>query len=959
MRKRRYSLSIHITSLFLILTTLVGSVLIAISYRHAQELLSGSAKELSEENSRQLESTFQLKTGPVLTTLDFLAVNQVVENNTSPQKAKRLLSSISLIFTRNPGLVALYYANQDGDLTLFRAMRSNNDRNQFSAPDKASLMINQTRVDGTNNFYFLDGRFRVLLTRKEDNNEFDPRVRPWFTNADIDGEIRLTEPYFFYFLKTNGVTFSRRSANGHSVVGADFTLDSLSAQIGQLGYSKSSKLVLFDNQFRVLAHHQGGMPLDASQDETREALEQSIFDVVLERSSSQILYEKAHFDGIDWSITLTPVSLNQYTRILLAEATPQQDLLQNLLSLRDKQVKVALSLLAVSFVVVWVVAQRLAQPLQQLMLQTDSIARFDFKKTRYSKSLIKEVANLTTSIELMEHTLHDLLRLLRDTASNQDFSVLAKTITHQSYLVTKAETIVLYTRDSVDSDYEVAANHAIIPFKIDINTFLHSTAWIQKDLSKGDVLHFNRNDNSVAQYRDILYNSDFYFFPLLNRRQELVGILLLGYERAITPEQSDKHAFLKELLSFAEIAKENIDKIRQQKEMLNAFVELIASAIDTKSPYTGSHCQRVPKLTEMLTKAAHDDREYFPLFAMQDSDWESLYLASWLHDCGKVTTPEYVIDKATKLETIYDRIHEVRMRFELLKVQAEADYWQKLYHNEDDPTALKQQLARRCRELDEDFAFVAECNLGSEEMSEQSIERLDKIAQHQWKRTLDDQMGVSWVEKQRAGTPVSLPVMEPLLANKTVHQIAWPEGGHPQDVWQEQFCLQPSKLKYNRGELYNLSIKHGTLNAEERFIINDHIIQTITMLNHLPYPDHLKQVPEIACGHHERVDGQGYPRGLAEHQLSIPARVMAIADVFEALTSSDRPYKKAKDLTESIEIMTHMATSGHIDPTLYLIFLEKRLDQEYAALFLSDEQITTFDREAHIRTIREYLKSHF
>ncbi|EGA68804.1 chemotactic transducer-related protein [Vibrio sinaloensis DSM 21326] len=959
MRKRRYSLSIHITSLFLILTTLVGSILIAISYRHAQELLAGSAKELSEENSRQLESTFQLKTGPVLTTLDFLAVSQVVEDNTPPQKAKRLLSSVSLIFERNPGLVALYYANQNGDLTLFRAMRSNNDRNQFSAPDKASLMINQTRVDGSNDFYFLDGSFRLLATRNEGNNEFDPRVRPWFINADLDGEIRLTEPYFFYFLKTNGVTFSRRSADGNSVIGADFTLDSLSEQIGQLGYSENSKLVLFDNQFRVLAHHQGGVTLNAQQDETRQALELGIFDVILDRSSSQILYEKAHFDGIDWSITLTPVSLNKHTRILLAEATPQQDLLQNLLSLRDKQVKVALSLLVMSFVVVWFVAQRLAQPLQQLMQQTDSIARFDFKKTRYSKSLIKEVANLTTSIELMEHTLHDLLRLLRDTASNQDFSVLARTITHQSYLVTKAETIVLYTRDSLDSDYDVAANHAIIPFKIDINQFLESTAWIQKDLSKGDVLHFNRNDNGVAKYREILYNSDFYLFPLLNRRHELVGILLLGYERAITPEQSDKHAFLKELLSFAEIAKENIDKVRQQKEMLNAFVELIASAIDTKSPYTGSHCQRVPKLSEMLTEAAHKDIDHFALFTMQEADWESLYLASWLHDCGKVTTPEYVIDKATKLETIYDRIHEVRMRFELLKSQAEVEYWQKLSRNEGNPDELKKQLEQRCAKLDDDFAFVAECNLGSEEMSDEAVERLEKIAQYQWKRTLDDQLGVSWIEKQRGDAPVSLPVMESLLADKAVHQIAWPEGVNPQDVWQEKFILQPGELKYNRGELYNLSIKRGTLNAEERFIINDHIIQTITMLNRLPYPDHLKQVPEIACGHHERVDGQGYPKGLTEEQLSIPARVMAIADVFEALTSSDRPYKKAKSLTESITIMTDMATTGHIDPYLYLLFLDKQLDQEYAALFLSEEQITPFDRQAHIHKVREYLKTKF
>lgn len=171
--------------------------------------------------------------------------------------------------------------------------------------------------------------------------------------------------------------------------------------------------------------------------------------------------------------------------------------------------------------------------------------------------------------------------------------------------------------------------------------------------------------------------------------------------------------------------------------------------------------------------------------------------------------------------------------------------------------------------------------------------------------------------------------------------------------------LKPSDLKYNRGELYNLSIERGTLNSEERFIINDHIIQTIMMLKRLPYPEHLKNVPEIAGGHHERIDGRGYPKGLYEEELSLPARVMAIADVFEALTSSDRPYKKAKTLSESIEIMTDMATSGHIDPKLYLIFLEQSIDQEYAQRFLDNSQITAIDREDHMRRVKTFIKSHF
>lgn len=959
MKKRRYPLSIHITSLFLALTTLVGLTLIVISYHHSQQLLSGSAEEVSGENSRKLESEFKLNAAPILTTLDFMATSEVIEDSKPPYKNKRFLSAIELIFLRNRHLVALFYGNENGVFTLLRPLRSTSDRTQFNAPEKAMLMIRHSNVSGLIEQHFLDGNNNRIGYTKEHNNEYDPRVRPWFTNADLDGEIRLTEPYLFYSMNVNGVTLSRRSPDGSKVVGADFTLESLSDQISKIGYSNNSKLVLFDNQFRVLAHHQANIDLSSDHATTINQLLGGVFRNILNRVSSQSLFETAVDDNKNlWSVTLTPVTLNQHVRLLLAEATPQDDLISNLLSMRDRQITVALSMMLASFLVVWLVAVRLSNPLQKLVALTDDIARFDFKKTRYPKSMIKEVANLTQSIELMEHTLHDLLRLLRETASNQDFTILAKTITHQSYMVTRAETIMLFAYSESEQQFTIAANHAIIPFKIDINTFLSETAWLITDLKKGEIVHLNREDNALNNYKDCFYNSDVYFFPLLNKKTQLVGILLLGYERAITPEQSDKHAFLKELLSFAEIAKENIDQMLQQKAMHNAFIELIASAIDTKSPYTGSHCQRIPVLTKLLTQVAADDTHYFPQFGMTPQQWEELHLAAWLHDCGKVTTPEYVIDKATKLETIYDRIHEVRMRFELLKQQAEVEYWKALSRGGVE-TELKQALTKTHQELDDEFVFVAECNVGSEFMDEESIERLNQIANRQWKRTLDDQIGTSWIEQQRAGKPQTLPVWENLLSDKQVHQVKWEQGENPIEMWQEEFVLAPGELKYNRGELYNLSIRRGTLNDEERFIINDHIIQTIVMLKRLPYPEHLKNIPEIAGGHHERMDGKGYPRGLNEEQLSIPARVMAIADVFEALTSSDRPYKKAKNLSESINIMTEMATTGHIDPKLYLLFLQNKLDQVYANQFLAPEQIDTIDREHHVKQVKQYLRSLF
>lgn len=957
MAKRRYPLSIQISTLFVVLVTLIGSVLIAISYYHSQQLLTSSAKELSHENSRKLEAAFRQDASPILTALDFMAFSHYVDEDLPPDAAQSWYASLQLVFERNQDLVALYYGNDMGDFTMIRPLTSPESRHKFEAPSDARLFVNRTRVDGSNVTLFVDTDLNTIATRTTDDNRYDPRNRPWFKLAMDDGVTRLTEPYFFHFLQTHGVTLSRRTYDGKTVVAADFTLNALSNQVARIGYAPDTKLALFDHQFRLLAEHNTGMDVSDDVQTTKHKMASGIFGPIANRISSRTLYSNTYFQGDDWSVTLTPVTLNDHVHLLLAEATPHKALLANLLSMRDQQIMVAVLLLIGCFFVVWLTARRLASPLENLVVQTDNIARFDFQKTRYPKSVIKEVSDLTQSIELMEHTLHDLLKLLRETASNQDFDVLAKTITHQSYIVTRAETILLYLYSSDTQTFTTAANHAIIPFKIDINQLVQDTPWLLSELRKGDQVHLTRDDNILRKYKDNLFNSDIYLFPLLNRHQQLVGVLNLSYERSTTKAQLDKHAFLREVLSFAEIAKDNIDKMQQQKEMLNAFIALIASAIDTKSPYTGGHCQRVPELTKMLAQAAVDDKHYFPAFAMTNQQWEELNLAAWMHDCGKVTTPEYVVDKATKLETIYDRIHEVRMRFELLKLQAESDYW-KGRATGGEETTLKTEMEQIQRELDEEFAFVARCNIGSEFMSDEDVQRLQQIATRQWKRTLDDQLGLSHLELERHKEKAELPVMENLLADKAVHLINWNNNVHPA-LLKEEFTLKPLNVQYNRGELHNLSIRRGTLTDEERFVINDHIIQTIEMLRSLPYPEHLQNVPDIAGNHHERMDGKGYPRGLSEEQLSVPARVMAIADVFEALTSSDRPYKKAKTLTESIDIMTQMATSGHIDPKLYVLFLESGVYAKYAQRFLTSNQRTEVDVGQQIKTVKAYMRAQF
>lgn len=320
-----------------------------------------------------------------------------------------------------------------------------------------------------------------------------------------------------------------------------------------------------------------------------------------------------------------------------------------------------------------------------------------------------------------------------------------------------------------------------------------------------------------------------------------------------------------------------------------------------------------------------------------------------MHDCGKVVTPESVVDKATKLETIHNRIHEIRTRFEVLHRDATINYLQKCTEQPDQQAVFQQALMAEQQRLQQDFAFLAECNVGGEFMDDAKIERIRAISRTTWVRHFDDRLGLSHAEEhhiEKLGLkPKILPVTEFLLADKLEHCIERDQAVDEQKYKALGSKMEVPALSHHAGEVYNLSIRKGTLTAEERFIINEHILETIRMLEQIPFTDDLKRVPEYAAGHHERMDGKGYPRQLTRDQLSVPARIIAIADVFEALTASDRPYKKAKTLSESLKIMFFMKREGHLDPELFDLFLKTNIYQDYARRFLKPEQYDEVDIE--------------
>ena len=392
-------------------------------------------------------------------------------------------------------------------------------------------------------------------------------------------------------------------------------------------------------------------------------------------------------------------------------------------------------------------------------------------------------------------------------------------------------------------------------------------------------------------------SKSFLTVPMTNHENKIIGVLQLI--NATDADTGEIRAFsaldqqvVESLASQAAITLTNRQLIEAQKNLFDSFIALIASAIDEKSPYTAGHCRRVPVLTDMIAEACcninygpHKD------FSMSDEDKYELNVAGWLHDCGKITTPEAVVDKGTKLETIVDRIEMIDTRFEILKRDAEiAALKRKLDSLGEKDFSGDEQLASELEQFDDDRAFIRMCNIGGEAMADDLQQRVKKIAQYKWKNA---------------------------------------EGNESNFLSDD--------------EVHNLNIFRGTLTEEDREIINNHVVATIRMLGSLPYPKHLLNVTEFAGGHHEKMDGTGYPKGLKRDEMSIQARMLAIADIFEALTAGDRPYKKAMPMSQALTILGRMKLDNHIDPDLYDVFMWEKVYQKYADEYLSAEQCDDYD----------------
>jgi len=389
-------------------------------------------------------------------------------------------------------------------------------------------------------------------------------------------------------------------------------------------------------------------------------------------------------------------------------------------------------------------------------------------------------------------------------------------------------------------------------------------------------------------------SKSFLTVPLKNHEDDIIGVMQLinarDKEENVIHFSDEMQEQVESIASQGAVALTNKKLVEELKTLFEAFIKLIAVAIDKKSPYTGGHCERVPIITMMLADAVEKvDYGKYKDFSMNDDERYELYIAAWLHDCGKVATPPHVVDKGTKLETIYDRIGLIDTRFEILRRDAKIKYLEQkagLFEaTEETIQKIEDDYRAQLKQIDEDQAFIKLVNHGGEFMEKDLQERVLDIAKYPY---------------------IENGVEKPFLS---------------------------------ADEVTNLNIPKGTLTDEERTIINDHIVITIDMLEKLPYPKQLKNVPEFAGGHHEKMDGTGYPKGLKGDQMSVQAKMMAIADIYEALTAADRPYKDGKKISQAMRIMGYMKNDYHIDPDLFEIFVKEGIYKKYAGEYVDSIQI--------------------
>lgn len=866
---------------------------------------------------------------------------------------------------------SIYMGFPNGDLLGAHKLSSKTKQYYYDAPEHAKFVIETLTYKQVNSNeltrVYLSNSFDIIDTTVTKNDTLNISERAWYKIGKQSPNLVPTPVYKDLRTNEDSLTLVQRHKFSDVVIATDLNIRTIVDSLKASDLSDDAIRVLFGDKGQFVVYHNSDSRFSNFNDTTddvglNDLLQRDKIKSIIKNNLNKKKLFTFHFKGKEWLAQSHTINFIQNNNARLLIAVPKDSILGPSKKMLHETMLILVSVGLLFIPLSWLFSRVLTLPLRTLSVQIKQVTALDVSETTTKISHIEEIAELQLSTAKMRKTLDDFLRLLTMLSNEQDIHSLLEKTCDKASVMLDADSAFVYLKSEEDGNI-------LEPF------ILHTQdAKINADITQCPRLStqwpYEKLRNNV-NVKDIQFNlihpmlktalikagihpenSNVYTLtiPLVDRSGSILGLIGFSYDQCLDGEElTHVMGVAKALSDFVSLSFEGQDLIAKQKDLLNSFIKLIAGAIDTKSPYTGAHCQRVPELASMLAaEASKSTQRQFSKFNLDSEGWEQLNIAAWLHDCGKVTTPEYIIDKATKLETIYNRIHEVRMRFEVLIRDAQIQALTAISQGE----CAKQTnniLAGNIAQIEDDFAFIAKCNLGENKIDDDAVARIESISQQTWLRFLDDELGLSPAERSQKNriASITLPTMEPVLSDRAEHMISHIDNSLELEA-HLRFNMKRPQQRNNLGELHNLMIQRGTINAEERYVINHHVIQTITMLEQLPLPPHLSRVPEIAGGHHEQLNGRGYPRGYKEDEISLEARILAISDVFEALTASDRPYKTAKSLSQSIKILSFMSKDRHIDSDLFKLFLSSGIYLDYAHKYLKPEQIDHVD-------ISEYL----
>jgi len=924
--------------------------------RNAETLFSRISETLGERTDSQFKDTISLAR---YASFDFHAADPVVGDGL----AHNFLSFMIGALRATPALYSLYVGDTDG--TFFQVIATRADKrilDAHKAPNSTEMVVRTitgTTPNRVQQWTYLDSQGKVISRRQEVSFNYVPAERPWFKLAQGATDAVLGDPYTFNSLKEPGVTASIALPGGHKVLGVDLTLRLLQQFIDTQVVSAHGGIMLLDSKKNIMAksasfeRHPGWLTKNASY-----------------RMAGQTLELVLTAPPEDFEIEF------QRMELVLVIAT----------------ILLVLLLVPVTFLF----TKRLTGIMSTLSTDVERVCRMDFSGESPQGSRIREFDTLARGFRAMKDTLARETENLRDAqlklneivdagtalSTMKDADTLCQKIIDTAMKLTNAEggTLYLYNPRTRQLEFNIMVNknenlktHYGGTSPQPIPAFIKPVALYSEN---GGENHHNVSSHTFLTgntinipdaYEDLSFDfsgtrkfdegnkyrsQSFLNVPLIPLGGDKLGVLQLINAKSAdnshyVPFRPDMQSFVEALAASAATALYNNQLIDNLEKLFDAIIDVINSALSRKSPYTGGHCVRVPIIAIELAKVTSAVTEgELAGFTLSKDELKEFQLAAKLHDVGKIATPEYVVDKSTKLETIYNRIHEIRARFEIIYRDAVIKRHETVMA---DPSAAEKAdaaLVALKQQLDEEWSFVGKSNLGGEFLSPDKVELIKTIGARTWMRYFDDRVGLSWEEEERLHEVAKseLPATERLLDDKPIH--VFPRKVSFSDLYTSldaqgntkvyDFKTPVPPLLYNQGEIYNLCIGRGTLTNEEHFKIKEHVMQTILMLDQLPWPKGQSNVTTIAGEHHETLNGSGYPYQKKAENLSIQSRILTISDIFEALTASDRPYKTPKKLSEAVKVLSFFKKNREIDPQLFDLFLTSGVYKKYAEAYIPE-----------------------